>query len=91
MTYELKLPELGEDAGDEATISYWHFEQGDHVGQDEDLVEMSTDKAVFAVPSPVSGTIVEIVAEAPGGERQCFIVGSRRKNWRVCRRICLGA
>jgi len=63
MTYELKLPELGEDAGDEATISYWHFEQGDHVGQDEDLVEMSTDKAVFAVPSPVSGTIVEIVAE----------------------------
>jgi len=54
---------LGEDAGDEATISYWHFEQGDHVGQDEDLVEMSTDKAVFAVPSPVSGTIVEIVAE----------------------------
>ena len=63
MVYEVKLPELGEDGGSEATISYWHFEQGDHVDQDEDLVEMSTDKAVFAVPSPVSGMIVEIVAE----------------------------
>ena len=63
MVYELKLPELGEDAGSEATISYWHFEQDDHVDQDEDLVEMSTDKAVFTVPSPVSGTISEIVAE----------------------------
>ena len=63
MVYEVKLPELGEDGGSEATISYWHFEQGDRVEQDEDLVEMSTDKAVFAVPSPVSGMIVEIVAE----------------------------
>jgi len=63
MIYELRLPELGEDAGSEATISYWHFEEGDSVEEDEDLVEMSTDKAVFSVPSPVSGTIIEIIAE----------------------------
>ena len=61
MAYELRLPDLGEDAGSEATVTYWHLEDGDHVGQDEDLVEMSTDKAVFTVPSPVSGTILETV------------------------------
>lgn len=61
MAYELRLPDLGEDAGNEATVTYWHFEDGDHVGQDEDLVEMSTDKAVFTVPSPVSGTILKTV------------------------------
>jgi len=63
MLYELRLPDLGEDAGEEATVSYWHLEEGDHVDQDEDLVEMSTDKAVFSVPSPVTGTIIDIIVQ----------------------------
>ncbi len=61
MIYEMKLPDLGEDAGNEATVTYWHLDDGDHVEQDSDLVEMSTDKAVFTVPSPVTGTITEII------------------------------
>ncbi|MCD6287714.1 MAG: hypothetical protein J7M12_01225 [Candidatus Hydrogenedentes bacterium] len=61
MIYEMKLPDLGEDAGNEATVTYWHLDDGDHVEQDNDLVEMSTDKAVFTVPSPVTGTITEII------------------------------
>lgn len=61
MAYEFRLPDLGEDAGNEATVTYWHFDDGDTVGLDDELVEMSTDKAVFTVPSPVSGTILEIV------------------------------
>ena len=63
MVYELKLPELGEDAGDEATVSYWHVEEGDHIDQNEDIVEMSTDKAVFTVPSPINGTIIQLLVE----------------------------
>jgi pyruvate dehydrogenase E2 component (dihydrolipoamide acetyltransferase) len=59
---EVKLPELGEDIN-EATISYWLYQEGDEVKEGEDLVEMTTDKATFNVPSPVSGTLKEISAE----------------------------
>ena len=61
--YEVKLPDLGEDAGNEATVSLWHFEEGDSVAEDDDLVEMVTDKATFNVPSPKGGILAEIVAE----------------------------
>jgi len=61
--FEVRLPELGEDAGDTATVSYWQVEVGDTVAEEDDLVEMTTDKAVFSVPSPVSGKLVEIVAQ----------------------------
>ena len=55
---EVKLPELGEGI-EKATISYWYFEIGQKVDKDQDLVEMSTDKAVFNVPCPVAGTLAE--------------------------------
>lgn len=61
--YEVKLPDLGEDAGDEAIVSLWHFEEGDEIHEADDLVEMTTDKATFNVPSPVSGILTEIVAD----------------------------
>ena len=61
--YEVRLPDLGEDAGDEAVISVWLFEEEDEVLEGEDLVEMTTDKATFNVPCPVSGVLAEIVAE----------------------------
>ncbi len=53
------LPELGEGI-DKATLTYWYFQEGDHVKEGEDLVEMSTDKAVFNLPSPVTGVLREI-------------------------------
>ena len=61
--YEVKLPDLGDDAGDEAVVSLWHFEEDDEVNEGDDLVEMTTDKATFNVPCPVSGVLSEIVAE----------------------------
>ena len=61
--YELKLPDLGEDAGNEAVVSFWHFEEGDGVREGEDLVEMTTDKATFNVQSPKSAILMEIVAD----------------------------
>ena len=61
--YEVKLPDLGEDAGNEATVSLWHFEEGDKIGEDDDLVEMMTDKATFNVPCPRAGILAEIVAD----------------------------
>ena len=53
------LPELGEGIG-KATVSYWYFKIGDRVSEKDDLVELTTDKATFNLPSPCSGVILEI-------------------------------
>lgn len=64
MPIQVKLPELGAEAGDEATVSYWIAQEGDEVSEGDDLVEMLTDKANFNVPAPCSGKIVKLcVAE----------------------------
>jgi pyruvate dehydrogenase E2 component (dihydrolipoamide acetyltransferase) len=60
---EVKLPDLGDDAGDEAIVSTWHFEEGDEITEGDDLVEMTTDKATFNVPAPRQGILSEIIAE----------------------------
>ncbi len=62
MRQDVVMPSLGEGAGDECTVSFWHCEVGEAVEKDAPLVEMATDKAVFDVPSPFSGTVVEIFA-----------------------------
>jgi len=53
------LPELGEGIKS-ATVSYWYFKEGERLAEKDDLVELATDKATFNLPSPCSGTIVEI-------------------------------
>jgi len=60
MRIEVKLPDLGEDAGDEATISFWYVEEGGSIAKDGDLVEMVTDKATFNVPAPAGGVLKEV-------------------------------
>jgi pyruvate/2-oxoglutarate dehydrogenase complex dihydrolipoamide acyltransferase (E2) component len=59
--YIAKLPSLGDDAGDEATVSFVYVSAGDTVKEEADLVEMVTDKATFNVPSPKSGAIVKML------------------------------
>jgi len=44
-----------------ATVSYWFFKDGQKVKEKEDLVELTTDKATFNLPSPCSGVISEIM------------------------------
>lgn len=61
--YEVALPDLGKDAGDEATVSFWQVDEDETVEKGDDLVEMSTDKASFFVPSPVAGMLRVIVAD----------------------------
>lgn len=59
---EITLPFLAEDV-DEATVSYWKVEEGDQVAEEDDLVELSTSKAVFSIPTPVAGTVEEILVQ----------------------------
>jgi pyruvate dehydrogenase E2 component (dihydrolipoamide acetyltransferase) len=63
MAVELRLPELGAEAGDEATVSYWIMQEGDEVSEGDDMLEMLTDKANFNVPAPCSGKISKIHAQ----------------------------
>jgi len=53
------LPELGEGIT-KATVSYWYYKEADKVGEKDDLVELTTDKATFNLPSPCSGILSEI-------------------------------
>ncbi|MDA3031325.1 MAG: dihydrolipoamide acetyltransferase family protein [Actinomycetota bacterium] len=56
------LPQLGETVT-EGTITQWFKKVGDTVAEDEPLFEVSTDKVDTEVPSPVSGTLIEIRVE----------------------------
>jgi len=63
MAHDVTLPPLGDDAPEEAEVSFWYVEEGDEIEEGQDLVEMVTDKAAFTVPSPASGTLVSIRAQ----------------------------
>ena len=56
---KVMLPELGEGIT-KATVSYWYFQAGQTVKKDEDLVELTTDKATFNLPSPATGKLLEV-------------------------------
>ena len=61
MATEVRVPTLGESVT-EATIATWFKKVGDAVAVDEMLCELETDKVTVEVPSPVAGTLIEIVA-----------------------------
>jgi 2-oxoglutarate dehydrogenase E2 component (dihydrolipoamide succinyltransferase) len=59
-TTDVTLPALGESVT-EGTVTQWLKSVGDDVEADEALLEVSTDKVDTEIPSPVAGTLVEIV------------------------------
>ncbi|MBM1220189.1 2-oxoglutarate dehydrogenase complex dihydrolipoyllysine-residue succinyltransferase [Ponticoccus sp. SC2-23] len=61
MSTEVRVPTLGESVT-EATVATWFKKPGDSVAADEMLCELETDKVTVEVPSPVAGTLSEIVA-----------------------------
>ena len=74
---DIVLPELGEGITD-ATVACWHVEPGTEVQQDEDIVEVVTDKASFNIPSPMAGIIQEICV-GPGEKVEVGSVLARVK------------
>src|SRR5919206_3579183 len=60
-TTQITMPEMGESVS-EGTILDWLVKVGDVVEKDQGLVEVSTDKVDAELPSPVAGTVVEILA-----------------------------
>jgi len=61
-TTVVTMPQLGETVT-EGTISLWLKKPGDAVEKYEPFVEIATDKVSAELPSPVSGTMRELVAQ----------------------------
>ena len=61
MTTEVRVPTLGESVT-EATVATWFKKPGDPVAVDEMLCELETDKVTVEVPSPVAGSMGDIIA-----------------------------
>jgi 2-oxoglutarate dehydrogenase E2 component (dihydrolipoamide succinyltransferase) len=60
MTLEIKVPVLPESVAD-ATIATWHKKIGEMVEQDDNLVDIETDKVVLEVVAPERGMIEKII------------------------------
>ena len=62
MATTITMPQLGETVT-EGTVAQWLKSVGDTVDKYEDFVEVSTDKVNAGVPSPVTGTIRELLVK----------------------------
>ena len=60
MPTQVLMPQLGESVL-EGTITKWLKAKGEHVDEYEPLIEVNTDKVDTEIPSPSSGTLLEIL------------------------------
>jgi pyruvate/2-oxoglutarate dehydrogenase complex dihydrolipoamide acyltransferase (E2) component len=58
---EIVMPDL--EGAEGITIGAWNKKKGDHVDQGETLLEALTDKVNAEIPSPVGGTVEELLLE----------------------------
>ena len=61
MAFEVQLPHVGESVT-EAVIGKWLKSPGDVVEKYDPLVEVTTDKVMMDVPSPITGVLTKILA-----------------------------
>jgi 2-oxoisovalerate dehydrogenase E2 component (dihydrolipoyl transacylase) len=59
-----KLPDVGEGTA-EAEIVAWHVKVGDTINEDQNMVDVMTDKATVEMTAPVSGKVIALHGE-PG-------------------------
>lgn len=60
MAFQFRLPDIGEGIH-EGEIVKWFVKPGDKVQEDDVLCEVQNDKAVVEIPSPVEGTVEEVL------------------------------
>jgi pyruvate dehydrogenase E2 component (dihydrolipoamide acetyltransferase) len=56
MTYEFKLPDIGEGVV-EGEVVRWLVQEGDPLREDQPMVEIMTDKATVEIPAPRAGRV----------------------------------
>ena len=62
MSYQFKMPDIGEGIY-EGDIVKWFIKPGDKIEEDDIICEVQNDKAVVELPSPIAGTVEEILVE----------------------------
>ncbi|MGG1398226.1 dihydrolipoamide acetyltransferase family protein [Bacillus salipaludis] len=60
MSFQFKMPDIGEGIH-EGEIVKWFIKPGDKVQEDDVLCEVQNDKAVVEIPSPVEGTVIDVL------------------------------
>jgi 2-oxoglutarate dehydrogenase E2 component (dihydrolipoamide succinyltransferase) len=65
MLVEVKVPQLSESVA-EATLLSWRKRVGEAVVQDENLIDVETDKVVLELPAPANGVIKQIIKDDAG-------------------------
>ncbi|MGX7418573.1 dihydrolipoyllysine-residue acetyltransferase [Carnobacterium gallinarum] len=58
--FQFKLPDIGEGIA-EGEIVKWFVAPGDTINEDDTLLEVQNDKSVEEIPSPVTGTVKNIL------------------------------
>lgn len=59
---EIRVPQLSESVS-EATLLSWHKQPGEAVAEDENLIDIETDKVVLELPAPKSGVLVKTLKQ----------------------------
>lgn len=74
--HRIKVPAAGGLAA-QMMIVHWHVEPGGEVVEGDDLVSVEVEKVDVVIPSPVRGTLVEVIAdlghEVSPGDPLCVI------------------
>ena len=60
MLVEIKVPDLAESVPD-ATCLAWMKNEGDHITEGENLIDLETDKVTLEIVAPHSGMVISIL------------------------------
>jgi 2-oxoglutarate dehydrogenase E2 component (dihydrolipoamide succinyltransferase) len=60
MKMSIKMPRVG-DTVDEVYLNMWKVAVGDVISAGSIIMEVETDKATVEVPSPIAGTVMELL------------------------------
>ena len=55
------MPEL--QGAEAITVGAWSKQRGEHIAEGETLMEVHTDKVNAEIPSPVAGTVEELLLQ----------------------------
>ena len=76
MLHKIKLPKIAETT-DVVVVDQWNVAVGDVVVANQSLASLETDKVTVDFPSPIAGTVTELLVrqgeEARTGEQMCVI------------------
>ncbi|MCE9546647.1 MAG: hypothetical protein K8T25_14295, partial [Planctomycetia bacterium] len=74
MSGEIIIPELGESIHD-VRVARWFKQAGEIVKQDDDLVEIESEKATVVLPAPQAGRLASVLVETGAEAKVGQVIG----------------